>query len=90
MLYVLQGSTVIGDVVVASRSLSEDDITKLWHMRLRHMRENGMAELSRRGLIDGQKTTKLQFFEHCVFGKRKRVGFSSGIHKSKGPLDYLH
>ena len=28
MLYVLQGSTIIG-VVVASRSLSEDDITKL-------------------------------------------------------------
>ena len=28
MLYVMQGSTIIGDVVVASCSLSEDDITK--------------------------------------------------------------
>ena len=29
MLYVMQGSIVIGDVVVASRSLLEDDIMKL-------------------------------------------------------------
>ena len=53
MLYVLQGSTVTGDVTVASHSLSGDDITKLWHMRLEHMSENGMTELSRRGLLDG-------------------------------------
>ena len=53
MLYVLQGSTVTEDVVVASRSLSEDDITKLWRMSLGHMSENGMVELSRRGLLDG-------------------------------------
>ena len=57
MLYVMQGSTVIEDVVVASRSLSEDDITKLRHMRLGHISENGMVELSRRGLLDGQKTS---------------------------------
>ena len=36
-LYVLQGSTVTGDAVVASSSLSNDDITKLWHMCLGHM-----------------------------------------------------
>ena len=90
MLYVLQGATVTGDVVVASRSLSDDDITKPWHMRLGHMSENGMAELSRRGLLDGQKTSKLQFCEHCVFRKQKQVRFSSGIHKLKGLLDYLH
>ncbi|KAK5772363.1 hypothetical protein PVK06_048648 [Gossypium arboreum] len=42
-LYVLQGSVVTGDAAVASSSLSDDDITKLWHMRLRHMSENGMA-----------------------------------------------
>ncbi|KAG8497429.1 hypothetical protein CXB51_008736 [Gossypium anomalum] len=42
-LYVLQGSTVTGDAAVASSSLSDDDITKLWHMRLGHMSENGMG-----------------------------------------------
>ena len=48
----MQGSIVTGDVVVASRSLSNDYITKLWHMPLGHMSENGIAELSIRGLLD--------------------------------------
>ena len=52
MLYVMQGSTIIGVAIVASCSLSKDDITRLWHMRLRHMSENGMAELCRRGFLD--------------------------------------
>ncbi|KAG8492784.1 hypothetical protein CXB51_010266 [Gossypium anomalum] len=38
-LYVLQGYTITGDTAVTSSSLSDDDITKLWHMRLGHMRE---------------------------------------------------
>ena len=59
MLYVLQGATVTGDVAAASRSLSEDDIAKLWHMHPGHMRENCMAELRRRGLLDSKKTSKL-------------------------------
>ena len=59
-------------------------------MRLRHMRENSMEKLSRRGLLDGQKTSKLQFCEHYVLGKHKQARFSFGIHKSKGLLDYLH
>ncbi|KAG8487019.1 hypothetical protein CXB51_020709 [Gossypium anomalum] len=37
------GSTVTGDAAVASSSLSDDDITKLWHMCLGHMSENGMT-----------------------------------------------
>ncbi|KAG8472343.1 hypothetical protein CXB51_034269 [Gossypium anomalum] len=72
-LYVLQGSTVTGDATVASSSLSDDDITKIWHMRLGHMSENGMAKLSKRGLLDGQGIYKLNFCEHCVFGKQKRI-----------------
>ncbi|KAG8492401.1 hypothetical protein CXB51_009724 [Gossypium anomalum] len=61
-LYVLQVSTVTGDTAIASSSLSEDDITKLWYMCLRHMSENGMAELSKRGLLDGQEICKLNFY----------------------------
>ncbi|KAG8488574.1 hypothetical protein CXB51_016504 [Gossypium anomalum] len=75
-LYVLQGSTFTGDAAVASSSLLDDDITKLWHMRLRHMSENGMAELSKRGLLDGQGICKLNFCEHCVFAKQNRVQFT--------------
>ncbi|KAG8499322.1 hypothetical protein CXB51_005880 [Gossypium anomalum] len=36
-----EGSTITSDAVVASSSLSDDDITKLWHMRLGHM-NNGL------------------------------------------------
>ena len=53
MLYVMQGSIVIKDVVVASHSLSENDITKLWNMLHGHMSEDGMTELSRRRILDG-------------------------------------
>ncbi|KAG8488765.1 hypothetical protein CXB51_016773 [Gossypium anomalum] len=89
-LYVLQGSTVTGDAAIASSSLSDDDITKLWHMRLGHMSENDMVELSKRGLLDGQGICKLNFCEHCVFGKQKRVRFTRGIHNTKGTLEYIH
>ncbi|KAG8499371.1 hypothetical protein CXB51_005830 [Gossypium anomalum] len=89
-LYVLQGSTITGDAAVASSSLSDDDITKLWHMRLGHMSENGMVELSKRGLLDGQGICKLNFCEHCVFGKQKRVRFTRGIHNTKEILEYIH
>ncbi|KAG8478794.1 hypothetical protein CXB51_028696 [Gossypium anomalum] len=89
-LYVLQGSTVTGDAVVASSSLSDDDITKLWHMRLGHMSENGMAELSKRELLDVQGICKLNFCEHYVFGKQKRVRLTKGIHNMKGTLEYIH
>ena len=53
MFYVLQGSIVTGDAAIASHLLSKDDITKLWYMRLGHMSENSMAELSRKRLLDG-------------------------------------
>ncbi|KAG8486938.1 hypothetical protein CXB51_020500 [Gossypium anomalum] len=84
------GSTVTGDAAVPSSSLSDGDITKLWHMRLGHMSENGMVELSKRGLLDGQGICKLNFCEHYVFGKQKRVRFTRGIHNMKGTLEYIH
>ncbi|XP_047331908.1 uncharacterized protein LOC124935518 [Impatiens glandulifera] len=77
-LYVLQGYMITGDVIVASSSMSDSDATRLWHMRLGHMSENGIVELNKRGLFDVQGITKLKFCEHCVFGKQKRVRFSAG------------
>ncbi|KAF3680130.1 hypothetical protein FXO38_02446 [Capsicum annuum] len=88
--YVLQNTTVIGDITVSTSSLSESDIAKLWHIRLGHMSEKGMTELRRRGLLDGQSITKLEFCEHCIFGKQKRVRFTKGIHSTKGTLDYIY
>ncbi|MCQ7691360.1 DDE-type integrase/transposase/recombinase, partial [Salmonella enterica] len=90
-LYILQGTTVTGSVAVSSSSLSDSDITKLWHMRLGHMSEKGLSILSKRGLLCGQSTGPLDFCEHCIFGKQKRVSFNSPtVHKTKGTLDYIH
>ncbi|KAG8498449.1 hypothetical protein CXB51_004962 [Gossypium anomalum] len=87
---VQHGSTVTGDVAVTSSTLSDDDITKIWHMRLGCMSENGMVELNKRGLLDGQGICKLNFCEHYVFGKQKRVRFTRGVHNTKGTLEYIH
>ena len=81
---------VTGAAAVITPSMSDDDATRLWHMRLGHMSEIGMAELSRRGLLDGQSISKLKFCEHCVFGKQKRVKFTRKIHNTKGILDCIH
>lgn len=89
-LYRLRGTTITGDAAVISNSLSNSDATNLWHMRLGHMSEHGFAVLSKRGLLDGHSISKLDFCEHCVFGKHKRVKFNTSTHTSKGILDYVH
>lgn len=89
-LYFLDGSSVTGVAGVSSSDDLDSDTTKLWHMRLGHMSERGLSVLSKRGLLSGQCTGKLNFCEHCVFGKQTRVKFSTGIHKTKGTVDYFH
>ena len=46
------------------------------------MSERGMDELSKRGLLGGHRTRKLDFCEHCVYGKQYIVKFSIGVHKT--------
>ncbi|KAA3474260.1 Retrovirus-related Pol polyprotein from transposon TNT 1-94 [Gossypium australe] len=74
-LYVLQGSTVTGDTTVTSSSLSDDDVTRLWHMHIGHISENDMVELSKRRFLDGQGISKLKFCEHCIL--RSKIDFNS-------------
>ncbi|GKV16510.1 hypothetical protein SLEP1_g27143 [Rubroshorea leprosula] len=50
-LYHLQGSTVNGTCAVSTSSNPNNDVTRLWHMRLGHMSERGMMELSKRSLL---------------------------------------
>ncbi|KAH0655577.1 hypothetical protein KY285_030459 [Solanum tuberosum] len=76
-LYTLAGSTIIG-------SLSNDDKGKLWHMRLGDMSARGVEMLSNRNLLNGEKISTLEFYEHCVLGKQKNVSFNTGKHKTKG------
>jgi hypothetical protein len=87
-LYVLRGSTLSGIVVVVS--YDDSSKTNLWHKRLGHMTELGMAELAKRELIDGSDLSKFEFCEHCIFGKHKRVKFHASVHTTKGILDYVH
>jgi len=41
-------------------------------------------------LLKGTKACKLEFCEHCVLGKQRRVKFGTAIHNTKGILDYVH
>ncbi|XP_057248137.1 uncharacterized mitochondrial protein AtMg00300-like [Beta vulgaris subsp. vulgaris] len=76
-------------VVASSELIQKEDMTKLWHMRLRHMSERGMRILSKAYLLGGHKVTNLEFCQHCVFGKLNHSKFPKGIHKTKGTLDYI-
>jgi hypothetical protein len=92
-LYYLQGSTITGTLVIASSPASisiasNTSNTKLWHMRLGHMSEKGMHLLHKRCYLEG--IGKLDFCEHCVFGKQKRVSFSLSTHYIECSLDYIH
>ena len=85
-LYLLRGSSFTANAVVAPDS----ETTKIWHMRLGHMSALGMTELSKRGLLEGCHADTLDFCEHCVFGKHKRVKFSAAVHNTENILDYVH
>lgn len=75
---------------IAAVSSSDQDTTKLSHMRLGHMSERGMAILGKQGLLDGCKVGTLDFCDCCIFGKQCMVKFNTGIHRTKGTLDYIY
>jgi len=54
------------------------------------MSEQGLTVLSKRGLLDGCNIGKVDFCEHCIFGKHKRVIFNTSVHTTEGILDYVH
>jgi hypothetical protein len=47
----------------------------LWHHRLGHMSEKGMQIFHKRNLFPYLKQIDLDFCEHCVYGKQKRIKF---------------
>ena len=59
-------------------------------MRLGHAGEKSLQILTKQGLLKGTKASKLEFCEHCVLGKQRRVKFGTAIHNAKGILDYVH
>ncbi|KAH0658596.1 hypothetical protein KY289_027344 [Solanum tuberosum] len=86
----LQATEVEGEAIVASRK-SDLNQSQLWHLRLRHMSDNGLSLLNKRNLLDDYINRALNFCEHCVFGKQIRVKFSKkALHKTNDKLDYIH
>jgi len=49
-----------------------------------------MTILSKRGCLGSVGTGKLEFYNHCIFGKQKRVSFFIAKHHMQGILDYIH
>jgi hypothetical protein len=65
--------------------------TTLWHHRQRHMSEKGMQILHKRNLLPDLKQIDLDFCEHCVYGKQKRVRFLRvGKEEKSERLEILH
>ncbi|KAK5773311.1 hypothetical protein PVK06_049617 [Gossypium arboreum] len=89
-LYFLNGSTVIGSTSTVSAKDVDSEATRLWHMRLGHAGEKALQTLVKQGLLKGANSCKMEFYEHCVLGKQKRVKFGPAIHNTKGILDYVH
>jgi hypothetical protein len=92
-LYILSGDTIIGTAAVSSvAAITSKNCSdsKLCHIRLGHMSQLVLAELSKRGLLKGYNNNELEFCEHCVFGKHKQVKFNTSVHTTEGILDYVH
>jgi hypothetical protein len=69
-LYLCTGNT---DSSISLASTRVD--TTLWHHRLGNMSEKGMQILHKINLFPDIKQIDLDFCEHCVYGKHKRVRF---------------
>jgi hypothetical protein len=65
--------------------------TTLWNHRLGHMSEKGMQILHKRNFLPDLKQIDLDFCEHCVYGKQKRVRFLRvGKEKKSERLELVH
>jgi hypothetical protein len=65
--------TVNADSSISLASTGVD--TSLWHHRIRHMSEKGLYIIHKRNLFPDLKQVDLDFCEHRVYGKQKRVIF---------------
>ena len=65
---------VISEIVIQNQPTrliaSGDDKSIKWHNRLGHISEKGLQILSKRGLLEGDQITNLEFCETCVLRKQ--------------------
>jgi hypothetical protein len=89
-LYKLQGSTIsdgCNSSIVHDIGFEEErtpivsrEKVMMWHQRLGHIGEKGLQLLHGKCMVEGMSNFSLDFdfYEHCVYGKKNQVGFSSG------------
>lgn len=86
-LYVLDGETIMSESFNAEDTKSS---TELWHSRLGHMSLNNMKILAGKGLLQKNDVKELEFCEHCVMGKSKKLSFNVSKHITEEALGYVH
>lgn len=86
-IYKLLWCTFMGDVASVE---TDNDATKLWHMRLDHLNEYGMIEIHMRNFLKGVCICIIGFCKYCVLGKQCIVRIKTRKHKTNGILDYVH
>jgi hypothetical protein len=85
-LYLCTGNT---DSTISLASTGVD--TTLWNHKLGHVSEKGMQILHKRNLFPYLKQVDLDFYEHCVYGKQKRVIFLRvGKENKSEKLELVH
>jgi len=82
----LTESIIVGDALAAT----EEDTTRVWHMRLGHMSERGLQALHKISALSGIKYCKLDVCKFCIMGRQRRVAFSTSQHETKGLQDLIH
>ncbi|KAL6533177.1 hypothetical protein OROMI_027289 [Orobanche minor] len=86
-LYVTHPKVTINSV----NTIDNNDATELWHKRLSHMSEKGVALLSKKEILPGVHDVHLKRCSHCLAGKQTRVTFKGHTPSRKeNVLDLIH
>ena len=86
-LYLLQAKISKGTI----NTINDEVTVELWHKRLAHMNEKGLAVLAKNNLLPRMKNASLKKCPHCLAGKQNRVAFkSSPSPRKSGILELIH
>ena len=61
--------------VVGNSSVSNDNDSVIWHVRLRHIGQDRLKRLAQAGLLGSLAKVKLPICEHCFARKATRLPF---------------
>lgn len=86
--YYLLGNIIIGSVAVVKDLKEECAIA--WHLRLGHVSERCILELTKNGYLGHDGLKKLELCEECVLGKSNGANFNKAIRRTHNVLEYVH